>query len=456
MHPIFAVLLSLFDGKKNLETVIKEFAYSTGLDIVEVRAIVSQLIENEKGVDLYFNNYTFSFPKNTLIKKAGHNDLIRYAPSDFLLPDSQLDFETTRLYTPIELSLFLNNTCATRCIYCNVDKRRRLSTEIPFGRIVELIAEAKDLGLRSFNVSGGEIFFYKHWKELLKTLVDKGFDPYVSTKFPLNPERIKELRECGINRIQLSIDTVVEDEMSKMLGINKRYYDLFFKTLEHLDKSNFEIIVNSQITSINQNNIDKLFDYLLKFESVKLIRAAATGFSVYKDTYREIRPGKEKMDEINNMIAQLKDKYRDKVNMTPYRYPEKRFYVNSSLQEKHNYYEARPNCTGNFQAFCILSDGQATICEELYWHPRFIIGDLKKQSISEVWNSKEALGLYNLSKDAVSPESKCKSCDVFDSCHQEKGVCWKQVIYSYGNENWDYPDPRCHHAPEPRNPLWIE
>ncbi len=90
-----------------------------------------------------------------------------------------------------------------------------------------------------------------------------------------------------------------------------------------------------------------------------------------------------------------------------------------------------------------------TICEELYWHPAFIIGDLTKQSIMETWNSKRALELYNISKDMVKEESPCKTCDEFDHCRKYKGVCWKEILYAYGYENWDYPDSKCHIARTP-------
>ena len=46
----------------------------------------------------------------------------------------------------------------------------------------------------------------------------------------------------------------------------------------------------------------------------------------------------------------------------------------------------------------VLPDGKVSACEQLYWHPQFIIGDLKKQSIEEIWNSPKAWELYNLSK----------------------------------------------------------
>ena len=104
----------------------------------------------------------------------------------------------------------------------------------------------------------------------------------------------------------------------------------------------------------------------------------------------------------------------------------------------------------------VLPDGQVTICEELYWNPRFIIGDVRKQSLMEIWESKKALELYNLSQETFRKTSACHICPQFDPCHQQSGVCWKMVIEAYGDEYWDLPDPRCPYAPPATQKYYIE
>jgi len=104
----------------------------------------------------------------------------------------------------------------------------------------------------------------------------------------------------------------------------------------------------------------------------------------------------------------------------------------------------------------ILPDGRVTICEELYNHPQFIIGDVSTHSIMEVWNSEKALKLFNIERESISDKSTCKKCEGFDSCRHNKGVCWKIILMAYGNENWDFPDPRCPQAPEMYNKIYAE
>jgi radical SAM protein with 4Fe4S-binding SPASM domain len=460
LHPVFSVLLCLFDGQKNLKTVVEEFADLTGSKRESINQLVSRLLENKTEIIVDFDGHTFYFPKNTLIRVGNKNDVVYYNPEDFLIPNSQLDFDSQRLYDPLDAMIILNNRCAARCIYCYVDKRKSFTCQIPFKRIVELIQEAREIGMRSFNPIGGELFTYKYWKELLNVLKENHFDPFITTKYPLNERRIKELKDIGIKRINLSLDTINRSEMCQLLRVNKKYYDLILKTLKDLNNSDFNICIQSQVTSINQDSMEELFDYLLGFENIKCIKVRSTAFSLYpkgeKNNFLWLRPDKKRLDDIKDKVLKLREKYPDRVHWYFHEYPGREKYIDPSKREKQALFENRAQCSGNFYAFYILPDGKVTICEELYWHPQFIIGDVIKQSISEIWNSEKALSLYHFSKDSIRERIACKRCDEFDRCHQEKGLCWKQVLYAYGEENWDYPDPRCPRAPEPFNEFWIE
>ena len=106
----------------------------------------------------------------------------------------------------------------------------------------------------------------------------------------------------------------------------------------------------------------------------------------------------------------------------------------------------RAFCTGGRYAFVLLPDGKVTMCEELYYHPAYIMGDLSRQSIMEMWNSEEALRISYPDKHAVL-DGPCRDCPDFKACHISPGRCVREAIKQYGPERHYYPDPRCPHAP---------
>jgi radical SAM protein with 4Fe4S-binding SPASM domain len=329
---------------------------------------------------------------------------------------------------------------------------------IPIKRIKELIQEAKKMRLRAVDLCGGEVFLYKNWEILLQELVDNGFMPYISTKVPLNENTIRKIKEIGITGIQFSIDTLEKEILKKLLHVNNDYKNSLLNSLKLMKQYDLKIAVNAQITSLNQeiSGIKNLLDFLLTFENLYSIRVGAIGSSLYKseENYKKFAPSLAKMSEIREIINQYKEENKHIfIAMSGY-ISEKD--ILRKPEEKEKSFLKRARCSGNFYTFVILPNGDVTICEELYFHPRFIIGNIQKQSIEEVWNSEKALGLYHLSKDGVREDSICKNCDQFEPCHKYRGVCWKQVIGAYGMDQWDYPDPRCPKAPKPERRIWLE
>ncbi|MCC8188023.1 MAG: SPASM domain-containing protein [Bacteroides sp.] len=129
-----------------------------------------------------------------------------------------------------------------------------------------------------------------------------------------------------------------------------------------------------------------------------------------------------------------------------------------SQEERNKFYTPqRPVfCAGNYSSVFVLPDGKVTLCEELYWNPRFILGDYSTNSLKEIWNSPAAKELYYLSSEKINNLSPCKHCQILSQCRQEfGGVCWREIIKAYGNDKWDYPDPICPDANKITGDIYI-
>lgn len=107
-----------------------------------------------------------------------------------------------------------------------------------------------------------------------------------------------------------------------------------------------------------------------------------------------------------------------------------------------------PKCSANISNMIVLPDGNVSICEQLYWHPHFIIGNVFKDCISSIWTSQKALSLWKQRKDSISETSRCKNCSDFSVCFENGNRCFANILKAYGVDNYDYPDPRCIMATE--------
>lgn len=94
----------------------------------------------------------------------------------------------------------------------------------------------------------------------------------------------------------------------------------------------------------------------------------------------------------------------------------------------------------------VLPDGKVSICELMYWHPQFIIGDLKSNPYKK-FGTRQKRKSFLYAQKMFRKQSSCHNCKVLDfAIKTSKMFC--KIIRAYGEENWDYPDPRCQFAPE--------
>jgi radical SAM protein with 4Fe4S-binding SPASM domain len=214
-----------------------------------------------------------------------------------------------------------------------------------------------------------------------------------------------------------------------------------------INDAKIEIVAKPVITKYNDSieYVTNLLNFLIQFEMVKTINIAPGSYSIYKPFV--FSSTVKKIDKIRELVKSFEQKTSAKLNVQG-----NNIFINA--EERKENFKSRGLCSENMSSFYVLPDGKVTICEQMYWHPFFILGDLSKQSIMEVWNSEKALKLWNFSQDEVKTSSPCKTCNEFEDCRRGRGNCWRFAIAAYGLENYDYPSPDCPYAPEVTKPYF--
>lgn len=448
INPFYAIILTYFDGKHSFDECIKQISLDLEVDGEKLYEVLILLIENNNDINLCFNEICSTFPHKTLVNG---DDIYGkcYDYKDFVIPHNKLDMKTMRFNKPLNINFVVNLNCVTNCVYCYADKQKNSYIPLSLERIVSLIREAKELGVKNFDITGGELFLHNGWEVILKKLLENGFMPYISTKVPITNEIILRYKDLVMRQLQISLDSVNPQILSKNLMTHHDYFSKMEQTLLNLEKAGIAVIINTIITSVNssESEIEETVSYLDKYSNISKIRFSTVGYSLYlsEQENKNISISAEKAQNINDKINYLRSTTKKELTIGGTNLKCESFRMDKSK------FLNRAVCTGNISAFLILPDGKVSYCEELYWHPRFIMGDLKEQIIMEMWQSKQAKDTFCMGKNEMREISPCSSCDEYSQCHGFPGVCWKDIIGSYGPENWDYPDPRCQLAPEPIN-----
>lgn len=448
IHPMQAIALSFFRKDNPFSENIYSFASFFGVSEESAFNIISPFIENSNFLVVNLRGNKIKFPPRILVDKKIIGDRSFRSIGLEYFKCSSIDLKTRRcLLAPLSMTLLLTNSCITNCCYCYADKRPKNIQPLTTERILAIIEEADKLKMKSILLIGGEVFLHKDWQMILKCIIDKGIHLRpLSTKIPISENVIIGLKKAGFrSTLQLSIDAVDISLLKKMLGVNILYFEQVKAGIQLLDRSDIKYQIVTVITKYNTNYscIKELFDYLNSLRNIQSWRIAPAFKSAYmdNDSYKNIKASR-------NDVELLFD--RVKKEIVPY----SKFDVildYNSLNK--NFYKGENGCRSFYGGVCsilqdeiiVLPDGKVTVCDQLYWNEKFIIGDLAKSSIEEVWNSDRVREILDQKQSLVKEASACKKCDIFDSCFAYR--CWVDVIKAYGDDNMDYPDPRCIKAP---------
>jgi radical SAM protein with 4Fe4S-binding SPASM domain len=451
LHPLHAQIFSFFTFNRTLKVTISLLGEYLKRDEYAIRKIIMPYIENIQSVYTIYKDEKIRIPKNVIVNRnriAGKVDFLGLDPNIFSC--QRIDLTTQRLFIgPQLLTFMLNNTCISNCIYCYADTKTQVKKKLSTNRILELIDEAKKLPVHLINLMGGEIFLHPDWFNILKKLVDVGLSPdYISTKYPLNSNIIHSIQETSFsNPVQISLDSCSSDLLQKTLSIKSDYLPKLLQGIKDLDNSGLKYRINSVLTiyNINKEVIECLFRFISGLKNIIdwRITPAVDSIWIAHEQFKRLKPHKMDIETLYSFIDnEIRPYTKIPILLNRGAINREFFYCSTGSKDFKGV-----ECSALNSHFFILPDGNVTICEQLYWMPQFIIGNVTKNSISEVWNSTVTGKLLNLKRIDIQDSSPCKNCKLFEPCFKARNRCWVDIVKTYGKENWDYPDPRCAYAP---------
>lgn len=444
IHPQLAMILSFFSSPKSKEVLEDDISYFLGITRSQASNVISMLINNTENFGIEYMGIKFFLPKNLIITESEvFASPVEYIPEMFKY--EELDFKQIRFYNaPLTAVFMVNNICVTDCIYCYANKQHKAKS-LEFSRVKDIIKEAHELGLKQISLDGGEVFLYKNWKELFALLHKYELaDNFVSTKMPLSEADIKELKKYNIT-LQVSLDSLNPFVLQKTLNVNIDYVEKIKRSINLLNKNGIRFQIATVLTRFNANidYLEELYEFLVQFEYLHAWSVRIAFKSLYsKKDFDLIKLNKKDIPVLKSWFEKLQQK--SQLNIKYDFQTDDKYFKGSTGSSSFK----GERCSANYSNIFILPDGNVSICEQLYWNPNYIIGDLKKQNIKEIWSSAEALKLAFPKRSDINPHSVCFSCKIFDECMAFPNRCIADVLKAYGEANSDYPDPRCSKAPK--------
>jgi MoaA/NifB/PqqE/SkfB family radical SAM enzyme len=140
---------------------------------------------------------------------------------------------------PLLVQIIPIRRCNIDCGYCN--EYDKVSPPVPTSVMKVRIDQLAALGTSVVAFSGGEPMLHPDLDELIRHIRQRGMMAGLITNgYFLVPKRIEELNAAGLDFLQISIDNLEPDEVSK------KSLRLLDKKLQHLrDHADFDVNINS-------------------------------------------------------------------------------------------------------------------------------------------------------------------------------------------------------------------
>lgn len=325
----------------------------------------------------------------------------------------------------------LINRCNLSCKYCF---NYRALQSPPLHLDLELIEKSLDSKLaesvKNWFLSGGEPVLYYHLLDALKLFRDRGIGPKIATNgTKLTPEMLDTLAGWGVPSVQFSLDTLKPGLHANLNGGQPQDHAAILCNLEYAVKSPLRVVVSSVLTEANKREIKEIMAFC--FES------GVDSYTLYPNVPSEklnedlIVPFPEILELIDDLFSVYSSLSSTKViDITVPCFSDSSAYVKwkDILALRLHY------CAAAQFALKITSDGRvsACICQD---RDPFIIGDLRKDGLDDIWVSEKAQEFRSLYEKI--PE--CSLCSRKDIC---RGGCRNNASL-FGSKGILSLDPYC-------------
>ena len=432
--PVIGYILKVI-GQAKYESSLDFLSDHLGISKDVIRKFTTTLIENEEKKSLFIGNERIIFPRRLLIK----SDTPEYYEE--IKPNTSCSLLHLRPQIPINLNFMITTKCTTNCCYCYA--KRNLKTELRTDEIIRFIKECKNYGVINLSLTGGDIFAHKDWKLILATTIKCGYNPFLSTKTPLDKEDIEFLHQIGIKELQFSLDSSCSETLNQLVHVNNSYLPKVNNMFMYCEQFGIKLGIRTVLCNSNSQvaQIKELHIFLSKFANIKDWVMTPAFFSEFKqEEYKKYEVPNENLIQVNNYIETTPKTfpiYLSKISKCGY----------ELKREKtvNDYVTKNQICYANSFSMSVLASGECSICEMLYENEEYTIGNIKEQSLFDVWNSPKALSLFSPNQNDTSANSPCHICKVFDECKKKlaKRVCYVDIAKTNSGLTKDLPDPRC-------------
>ena len=253
--------------------------------------------------------------------------------------------------------------CNLACEYCN--EFDDFSKPVPLETMFQRVDKLGELGTAVITISGGEPLLHPELDDIIRRIRKNGMIAGLITNgYLLVPERIQRLNRAGLEWLQISIDNVTPDEVSK------KSLKVLDKKLENLaEHADFHVNINSVVGGGVRNPQDAL---MIGKRALELGFSSTVG--IIHDGDGQLQPLGEEERRVYHEMKALEKSSFTRVNA---------FQDNIALGKPNQW-----RCRSGSRYLYICEDGLVHYCSQQRGYPaipleKYTVHDLRREFVTE-------------------------------------------------------------------------
>jgi pyrroloquinoline quinone biosynthesis protein E len=322
----------------------------------------------------------------------------------------------------------LTYACPLQCPYCSnpIDYAKH-SDELSTEDWRRVFSEAREMGAVQLGFSGGEPLVRKDLAALVRHARKLGYyTNLITSGYGLNEARILELKDAGLDHIQISIQAPEKTLNNYIAGTDS--FEQKKEVAHWVKKHGYPMVLCVVIHRRNIHLMRDILEMAVELEADYLELANTQYYGWAHLNRDQLLPTRAQFEEAEAIANEYKEKLKGRMKI---------YYV------VPDYYENRPKACMNGWGTTFLTiapDGLALPCHEARMLPGLDCPNVRDMSVRDIWLNSEA---FNKFRGYGWMKEPCRSCP---EKAKDYGGCRCQAYLLTGDMNAT--DPVCSLAPD--------
>jgi len=312
------------------------------------------------------------------------------------------------LSAPTSVDVFITSRCNLNCIHCFSGREEETIHELSVGELKSIFDQFEELGVFEVRINGGEPFLHPEIVEILRDLGERRFRKVILTNGTLLDEEKANLLKVSEVIPTVSLDDSEAEEHDLFRAV-KGSFNRTVEALKLLQKHGVQYGINCCLHRRNLNRYSEIINlaigcgaYRIAFLDLKIsgrLNKNAAWIPSY-DEYQKVTYGL--------MVGKMR--YRSKIDVALDVFLHCHNLEESIREAKRGYV----SCQAGKNRLSIDSKGSIYPCNMVLSDPKWSMGNIRNERISDSWFSEKWLFFRGGVK--ISDLNKCRDCKNLTKC----------------------------------------